>query len=237
MKSAQAAPATPLGLDEEHPALGRLEPANLRTRARAAIRTHIITGQLRPGVIYPVSYFADRFGVSATPVREALLDLSNLGLVELVRNKGYRVPDLSEHELDEIYQLRLLIEVPAISQMIGRFDPGSQRQCADLAAAIEHCAAQGDLVGFLEADRQFHATLLRPLGNERLVRLVNELRDGARLWALPSLATSAELMASAREHGEILRAVISGNAVEAASLAVRHLEHTRGLWVGHTEGV
>jgi len=203
--------------------------------ARAAIRAHIITGQLRPGVIYPVSYFASRLGVSATPVREALLDLSNVGLVELARNKGFRIPKLSEHELDEIFELRLMVEAPAISHAASKLTREDERECARLATNIEDCAARGDLVGFLEADRNFHATLIKPLGNTRLVRLVNELRDGARLWALPDLGNSEALQTSAREHGEILRAVVRGDPEEAYRLAVRHLEHTRGLWAGHTE--
>src|SRR5207249_5005042 len=118
--------------------------------ARAAIRTHIVTGQLRPGVIYPVSYFASRLGVSATPVREALLDLSNLGLVELARNKGFRIPVLSEHDLDEIYQLRLLVEAPSVGQVANVFGQEDEQRCAELAAKIEECASRGDLVGFLE---------------------------------------------------------------------------------------
>jgi len=213
----------------------KIEPTSLRMTARAAIRTHIITGQLQPGVIYPISYFASRLGVSATPVREALLDLSNLGLVELVRNKGFRIPELSDHELDEIYQIRLLVEAVAVSQVAARLDDRVERECAALARTIEECAARGDLIGFLEADRTFHATLLKPLGNRRLVSLVSELRDGARLWALPRLADSGALQMSAREHGEILRTVAKGDTDEAYRLAVRHLEHTRGLWVGQSE--
>jgi DNA-binding GntR family transcriptional regulator len=204
--------------------------------ARAAIRAHIITGQLKPGVIYPVSYFASRLGVSATPVREALLDLSSQGLVELARNKGFRVPELSEHELDEIYQLRLLVEAPAVAMVVGRLTPEDQRRCAELAKKIEECATEGDLTGFLENDRLFHEALLAPLGNRRLLVLVDELRDGARLWALPSLSRSEPLTASAREHEQLLRAVVKGDAEGARKLMVHHLEHTRGLWAGHTEG-
>ena len=216
--------------------LNPIEPTNLRTMARAAIRAHIITGQLKPGAIYPVSYFATRLEVSATPVREALLDLASQGLVELARNKGFRVPELSEHDLDEIYQLRLLLEAPAVVMAVGKLSADDQRRCAELAQEIEDCAANGDLTGFLEYDRLFHRALLEPLGNRKLLSIIDELRDGARLWALPTLARSEPLKRSAREHGQLLRALVKGDAEMARSIMVHHLEHTRGLWAGQTEG-
>jgi DNA-binding GntR family transcriptional regulator len=231
--------APDLSLSSTHQAgtaLNPIEPTNLRMMARAAIRAHIITGQLKPGVIYPVSYFATRLGVSATPVREALLDLASQGLVELARNKGFRVPELSERELDEIYQLRLLIEAPAVVMAVGKLTPENQRRCAELAHEIEVSAAEGDLTGFLENDRLFHLALLEPLGNRRLLTIVDELRDGARLWALPTLARSEPLRSSAREHEHLLRAVANGDADAARKIMVHHLEHTRGLWAGHAEG-
>jgi len=222
---------TPAGSD-----LNPIEPTNLRTMARAAIRAHIITGQLKPGVIYPVSYFATRLGVSATPVREALLDLASQGLVELARNKGFRVPELSEHDLDEIYQLRLMLEPPAVVMAVGKLSAEDKERCARLARKIEECAADGDLTGFLENDRVFHRALLEPIGNRKLLTIIDELRDSARLWALPTLARTQPLQTSAQEHERLLRAVVGGDAETARSIMVHHLEHTRGLWAGHTEG-
>src|SRR4051794_4783192 len=84
---------------------------SLREQAVAAIRASIITGEAEPGQIYSVRQFADRLGVSATPIREALLDLAGDGLVEAVRNRGFRILMPSEQDLDEIYRLRLMIEV------------------------------------------------------------------------------------------------------------------------------
>lgn len=224
-----------MGVEKVGAALNPLEQTNLRMRARSAIRASIITGQLKPGVIYPVSYFASPLGVSATPVREALLDLASEGLVELARNKGFRVPELSEHDLDEIYQLRLFLEVPSVVDVVGRLSPADERSCRELADKIEECASTGELAGFLEHDRAFHAALLRPLGNLRLLVIVNELRDQARLWALPTLAQSEQLAASAREHAQLLDAVVNNDREGARTIIAHHLEHTRGLWAGKLE--
>src|SRR5579862_8540462 len=74
----------------------QLEPTNLRHQAQAAIRTRMNTGDVVAGEIYPVAYFASQLGVSSTPVREALFDWVHEGLLELVRNRGFRAVELSE---------------------------------------------------------------------------------------------------------------------------------------------
>ncbi|HVA92494.1 MAG TPA: GntR family transcriptional regulator, partial [Chloroflexota bacterium] len=94
--------------------LPELDRSSLRARARKAIRGSIVTGEIADGEIYPVSYFTSRLGVSATPIREALFDLAGEGLVEVVRNRGFRVPQLTEQDLDDLYDVRTLLEVPTM---------------------------------------------------------------------------------------------------------------------------
>jgi DNA-binding GntR family transcriptional regulator len=218
------------------PGLSQLKPTNLRQQARAAIRARIVTGDVEAGVIYPVAHFASQLGVSSTPVREALFDLVHEGLVELVRNRGFRVVDLSEHDLDEIFELRLLLEVLAVRQLTGKLSAEDVAECERLASEIEVRAAAGDLEGFLVADRDFHLRLLAALENQRLAKMVARLRNEARLFGLPSLSASGALMSSAEEHRRILDSVRRGDSADAEARMRRHIEHTRGIWAGQTEG-
>ncbi|MGN6600433.1 MAG: GntR family transcriptional regulator, partial [Actinomycetes bacterium] len=87
---------------------------SLRERAADALRAALVAGEMRPGVTYSAPSLAAQFGVSATPVREAMLGLAKEGLVEAVRNKGFRVTELSDRDLDEITELRSLVEVPTV---------------------------------------------------------------------------------------------------------------------------
>ncbi len=96
-----------------------LRPDSLREQVTRALDAAIVAGELLPGVIYSAPGLAERFGVSATPVREAMLDLVKEGIVELLRNRGFRVIEMSDEDLDNIAQIRLLIEVPTISQPDG----------------------------------------------------------------------------------------------------------------------
>ncbi len=217
-------------------ALSQLQPSSLREQARQAIRASIVTGEIEAGQIHAVSYFAERLGVSATPIREALFDLANEGLIEQARNRGFRVPLLSDHDLDEVFDLRRLLEVPSIARVAEKATNGDVAECRDYALKINKHAEHGDLVGFLEWDRRFHARLLEVLGNRRLVEFVTRLRDHTRLYGLKGLAESGQLTASAEEHSAILDAVNRRDARLASALMRRHLEHTRGIWAGRKEG-
>jgi len=207
-----------------------LDLPNLRQQALAKLRSGIVTGQIEAGRLYPISFFATQLGVSATPVREALLDLANEGLVEVVRNRGFRVVQLTGKDLDEIFQLRLMLEVPAIREVCGKLTPEQLKEHRADAKAIARCARDADLSGFLEADRAFHMRLLSRTGNGRLCAMVAQLRDLARLYGLPQLLGSKAFMQSAHEHVQLIEALEAGSATLAVKLITRHLEHTRDIW-------
>lgn len=199
------------------------------------IRASILAGEMEAGEIYSATVLAQRLGVSPTPVREAMLDLAAGGLVEPVRNRGFRVLTPDERDLDEISELRLLLEPAAMRQVVER---ATDEQLADMeavVATIEERAEAADVAGFLVADRAFHLGLLELLGNRRLVRLVAQLRDQTRLVGIAELAREGNLMASAREHRDILAALRTREADAAEQLMRRHLVHTRGIWAGRSE--
>ena len=97
------------------PALESLsgDRATLTSRALEALRAAIVDGRLEAGERYSVAQLAERFGVSRTPVREALLVLERQGVVRFERNRGVRVLETTAHDLEEVFALRLLLEVPA----------------------------------------------------------------------------------------------------------------------------
>ncbi len=213
-----------------------VRPSTLSSLAKESIRMRIVTGEIAAGEIYSAPALAAVLGVSATPIREAMLELTADGLVEAVPNRGFRVVELSQHDLDEIFELRLMLEVPAAEESARRgISPADQARFLEMAELIEKRAQDGDTVGFLAADRDFHLGLIATLGNSRLVDIVSRLRDQARLYGLPMLAQRGELRESAREHRELLEAICRQDAAAVAAVAVHHLEHTRGIWAGIAE--
>jgi DNA-binding GntR family transcriptional regulator len=209
--------------------------ANLREQARARIRAMVITGELEPERVYTVGTFATMLGVSATPVREALGDLEQVGLVKILRNRGFIVPRPTEDDLDEIFQIRQILESGAIGEVTGRISDDDIAACRELVERCKQAAAAGDLAGFLEADLDFHLRLIGALGNRRLLDTLRELRDHTRLYGLRELASSGRLIPSAEEHEVLLDLVARGDADGAKRQIEKHLRHTRGAWAGRDE--
>ncbi|MFD5559894.1 MULTISPECIES: GntR family transcriptional regulator [Kitasatospora] len=202
----------------------------LRDQVAHALRAALISGELRPGVVYSAPALAADFGVSATPVREAMLDLAREGLVEAVRNKGFRVTELSDRDLDEFTEIRALIEVPTVGRVARTAAAEQLEALRPQAEAIVAAARKHDLIGYLEADRQFHLDLLALAGNARLVETVGDLRKRSRLYGLNRLDQRGELVSSAEEHLELLDVLLTGDAKAAEECMTRHLGHIRHLW-------
>lgn len=220
------------GIDSQ---LVNLERTSLRGEAARMIRAEIISGALAPSQMYAIGDIAGRLGVSPTPVREALLDLAHQGLVEIVRNRGFKVRVVSDEELDHIYEIRQMLEIPAIERLAAMIPSPDLSQLRLLSEHVDTAAANGDLVNFLTLDRDLHLGLLGLIGNSRLVDIVGGLRDQTRLYGLWQLAGSTDLMQTAQEHDALLDAIEGGDANTAGQLITRHLEHTRGLWAGRVE--
>jgi DNA-binding GntR family transcriptional regulator len=205
--------------------------ASLREQIASRLRAALVSGGMVPGVTYSVPTLAERFGVSATPVREAMLDLVNEGLVGAVPNKGFRVVEVSERELDELTELRGLVEVPTVARLVGRVAREDLERLRGLAERIEAHAESGDLIAYVDADRRFHLELLALAGNGQLVDLVDRLRARSRLYGLGRLAAQGQLTRSAQEHVELLAALADGGSgAEVEWLMSRHIRHVRGIW-------
>ncbi|WP_433021474.1 GntR family transcriptional regulator [Kribbella sp. CA-294648] len=217
------------------PSVRRLKRENLRDSVAHALRAAVISGEMEPGTVYSAPMLGAKFGVSATPVREAMLDLVKEGLVISLPNKGFRVTEMSDEDLDNVTKLRLLIEPPTVRDVVPLIPAGDIPRLRELAEDIVVAAEAGNLVDYIEADRVFHVTLLAYSGNPRLVDVVSDLRSQTRLLGLTPLVKSGRLVQSAAEHHELVDLVAARDAAGAEQLMLRHIGHVRGLWAGHPQ--
>ncbi|MEO8517774.1 MAG: GntR family transcriptional regulator [Dermatophilaceae bacterium] len=209
--------------------------ASLRDRISESLSAAIISGELAPGTLVSVPTLASQFAVSATPVREAMLDLEQRGFVASVRNKGFRVTEVSEQDLREIVELRQLIEAPAMRAVADSFPAESLPRWRALAQQIVVHAETANLAAFIEGDRDFHLGLLELHGNERLVDMVRELRSQTRMINLARMTMSKELPESAREHHLMLDLLAQGDGAALEELTIKHLGHVIGWWAGNPD--
>lgn len=212
----------------------QLQQTNLRDQALAILKLRLVSGDLAPGQIYSAASLAAELGVSNSPVREAMLTLVNQGLMETVRNRGFRVTPLSDTERQNIYDLRVLLEIPSMARLATMKDKVVERsdEFMQIAADMVGCARIGDVVGYLEYDRQFHIGLLEILDNDHLVSIVSNLRDQTRQYGLRALSERGLLVRSAEEHQPILDSLVSGNEERTIELMTNHLSHLVGDWAG-----
>jgi DNA-binding GntR family transcriptional regulator len=214
----------------------RVEPnISLREKVEKAIAAAIISGQMMPGEVFSVPTLAAQFDVSATPVREAMLNLEQRGFVAAVRNKGFRVTEVDDETLAQIAGVRQLLEPAAIAQLALVFEAEQAPEARRLADRIVEGAAGKDLAGYLAADTAFHALLTVYTGNHVLVDIVSDLRARTRLIGLRDLLGSERLAVSAREHHAIVDLLEAHDADGVRELMRRHIGHVHGWWSGRDE--
>lgn len=213
-------------------------PSSLREQVEKALASRIITGQYEPGAVLTAPTLAQQFGVSATPVREALLTLQRRGFLAPIRNKGFRVTEVSLDELRQLAEVRQLLECPPMRQLAGRIRDELRAELESLAAEIVRSGAEGRLQDYLAADTRFHLLLIGELGNEHLTRIVRELRQQTRLGGLAAMAATSDVLAkSAGEHQQLLDLLVAGDGAGAEALMRTHIGHVPGIWSGQPEPV
>ena len=168
--------------------------------------------------------------MSRSPVREALVDLAKDGLVEFERNRGVRIVQQDRHDVEEVFELRLLLEVPATRNAVISHGGSSSDLVKRLESEIAamRCHLDDEQI-FMVHDRTFHQIILDGGGNHRLTSFVLELRDQVRSFGLSTVGRSRSLADVLAEHEEIFRAVLTGDADEAAARMEAHVHHTGEL--------
>lgn len=204
--------------------------ASLRDQIGESLSAAIVSGELAPGTMVSVPGLAAEFGVSATPVREAILDLEQRGFVRSVPNKGFRVTEVSRSDLVEIIEIRTMLEAPIMGALAGTISPEDMPKWREMADRISEHADAGNLTEFLEVDREFHLKLLALHGNERLVTMVTELRSQTRMVGMAKMTNTPELSKSGQEHHEMLDLMEQGKAAELENFMGNHFAHVLAWW-------
>ncbi|WP_407647003.1 GntR family transcriptional regulator [Actinacidiphila soli] len=211
------------------------ERHSVRDQVLAALRSALVTGELEPGGVYSAPALAERFGVSATPVREAMQLLAREGAVEAMPNRGFRVAERSARERAELAEVRALLEVPVVVRLARTLPAERWEALRPYAEATVAAAALGDRAAYAEADRAFHRAMLELSGNRQLVAVADELHRRAQ-WPVAAArrghattpsgrrtgTVSAELAADAGEHAVLLEALVAGDVATAESLVREH---------------
>lgn len=199
----------------------------LSESAYRVIRDAVVKNVLAPGFFASEREVAERFGLSRTPAREALLRLRDEGLIEVLPRRGIRVLPLSITDVREIHQIARALELEAALTLAAQDQ--TAEELAEIFAdveAMEQAIENDDRNAWVAADTRFHLAIVSRSQNPRLIQSYNSLRiltDRARLFALHLRVLPVQ---STREHRAMLEAIVSGELGEIAELYRSHWERT-----------
>lgn len=214
------------------------DSATLSGSVYKQIRTDIISGRLAPGEQLRLEALRRHYGVSLSPVREALLRLASDTFVDAVENRGYRVAEISREDLQDITEARVLIEREALRKSIAQGDEAWE--AAIVAAhyrltksdARVDTLAPGDLEEWEQANRTFHDALVAAAGSHWLGRFRRLLQDQSRRYRLLSLQRSASHRAVQAEHDALMEATLARDTPRAIALIDQHIRATAEVILG-----
>jgi len=202
---------------------------SLREAVVQQLRAEIVSGRAGAGTIYSVPGLATALGVSTTPVREALLELTRAGLVSPLRNRGFLVEAATLKDLEDLFAVRVLLERFAL-ETLARERLTNIEPLKALADAVAATVTREDVNGYIETDRRFHEALVARANNPRLTRLIMAQRDDMRLYGIDSREGRERQVASVGEHYQMIEYGLAGKVHEIGELITRHIMESKPLF-------
>lgn len=203
------------------------KPESLAKQVTKALRQSILNNELTPNVIYNEKSIAQDLGISRTPVREALLELSAKRLVKFLPQKGVVINTFTLQDIDDAFEIRTALEVFSVQKLCLNakdLDTTSLEKCL---TDQKNAVTAKDEIKFMEADRNFHIGFTRLTKNNYLIDMMEDIRDIMHLMGFKALAITGRMEAVVKEHEKILTAVQQKNVSLAMDRMRVHLENSR----------
>lgn len=199
---------------------------NATSQTYADLRRDIVTGTLALGTSLLEGQLAERYGVSRTPVREALRRLEQDGLVAR-GSRGYEVRRYSTHEIFDIYEARILLEGHAARRAAQRHGDVDALRMREAHQRMVDLPDDADRENRVAANQRFHRTIWEAAGNRTVLDLLSRLY--LNLVRHTTLMDPQRWQGAAEEHGRLLTAILAGRGDDAGRLMEEHIGHGRDL--------
>ena len=206
-----------------HHTMTRIAPTALYQEVAERLRQRIFAHELTPGTWIDEQKLAEQYGISRTPLREALKVLASEGLVELKPRRGCYVTEISRQDLDDIFPLMALLEGRCAADATKRARPADIKGLQEIHERLEAAAREGRIDAFFEANQAFHRRIQELANNRWLLSVIQDLRKVLKLSRLHSLSLEGRLQQSLDEHRGIMAAFAAGEGAKAEKLMHDHL--------------
>ncbi len=200
-----------------------LAPRALYEEVAELLRQRIFRRELEPGSWIDETRLAEEYGISRTPLREALKVLATEGLVTMKMRRGAYVTEVSEQDMAEVYHLLALLESDAAGVVAQAASDAQLRELQALHAEL--AAAIADRDKFFSVNERFHMRLLDIAGNKWRNQMVADLRKVMKLNRQQSLLKSGRIEESLQEHARVMDALLARDASAASRLMQAHFRN------------
>jgi len=186
------------------------------------LRDQIFAKQLAPGSWLDEQSLAEQFGISRTPMREAIKALASEGLVTMKMRRGAYVTEVNRSDLDQIFTVLSLLEGQAAKEAALKATEDELNLLDHLHHRLETAAADRDIEQFFEINGKFHELIQQIAGNRWMNGVIDDLRKVLKLHRKDSLTSTGRLQNSLVEHREILRAILKRDDLAAEAAMRKH---------------
>ena len=191
------------------------------------LRQGILAGTYAAGSQLRQDVLAEAFGVSRIPVREALFQLEAEGLVRIEPHKGAVVSAFSMEEIDDVFDLRVLLEPRLLAHSAPRLSADDYKDVAQLDSAFAAAIDQQDVASWGELNARFHLALYRHAPQPRTLAIVAALLQTSERYTRLQMNRAPALGRAQREHRKLLQLCRSGDMPQALDHLVAHIETVR----------
>ena len=201
-----------------------LKPRALYEDVAERLRTSIFSHEMPPGSWVDEQSLAQEYGISRTPMREAIKVLAAEGLITMKMRRGAYVTEVSKTDLDQIFTVIALLEGQACREVTAKASDKDLQELDSLHSKLEKAAADRDIDGFFSINQDFHDKIQEIAGNHWMSNVIHDLRKVLKLQRRDSLTKRGRLEQSLAEHRKILAALLDRNADLAETLMKSHLK-------------
>ena len=192
---------------------------------RDVVFNTILKGELAPGERLMEIQLAEKLGVSRTPIREAIRKLELEGLVLMIPRKGAEVAKISEKSLRDVLEVRRSLEELAIELACQRMSEEDMDELERVQGNFRNAIAKGEAMTIAETDEQYHDVIYQGTGNDKLVQMLNNLREQMYRYRLEYIKDEDKRQVLLVEHEHILKALRNRNIADAKNAAREHIDN------------
>lgn len=189
------------------------------------LRQAILRGELKPGERLMEIQLANKLGVSRTPIREAIRKLELEGLVLMIPRKGAEVADITEKSMKDVLEVRHALDELSVELACDRISKEQIRELEFTAKEFEKSLKNKDVTIIAEADVKFHDVIYTATNNQKLIQLLNKLREQMYRYRVEYLKNEEVYPKLLAEHDEIIKFISEGKKEEAKKIVYQHIDN------------